>query len=82
MAHTITEDATDRRVAFELLKNELDHRLRLLVRVLDHVAAETPHIAHGDLHAELPALRFGPLAREHPLFEHMTFSFRHSPLQS
>ena len=31
MADTIAENATDRRVAFELLENELDHRLRLLV---------------------------------------------------
>ena len=75
MADTIAQDSADRRVAFALLENELDHRLRLLVRVLDHVASETPHLAHGNRHAEFPALRLGPFARKHPLFEHMTFGF-------
>jgi len=75
MADTIAQDSANRRVAFELLENELDHRLRLLVRILDHVAGETPHRAHGDLHTEFPALRLGPFARQHPLFEHMTFGF-------
>jgi len=79
MTDTIAEDPADRGLAFELLENKLDHRLRLLVRVLDHVAGETPDIAHGELHAEFPPLRFGPFAREHPLFEDMPFGFRHSP---
>jgi hypothetical protein len=44
VADTITEDPTNRGLAFELLKNELDHRLCLLVGILDHVAGETPDI--------------------------------------
>jgi len=35
---TIAQDSADRGLAFALLKNELDHRRRLLVGSLDHVA--------------------------------------------
>jgi hypothetical protein len=80
VADTIAQDAADRGLAFELLENELDHRLRLLIRVLHHVTGETPEIAHGELHAEFPPLRFGPFARQHPLFEDVSFGFRHRSL--
>jgi hypothetical protein len=79
MAHTIAEDPADRGLACARLENELEHRLRLLVGSLDHGAGETPERAHGELHAAFPPLRFGPFAREHPLFEDMPFGFRHSP---
>src|SRR5262249_59450702 len=80
VADTIAQDAADRGLACELLEQELDHRLRLLVRILDDVPGETPDIAPGELHAEFPPLRFGSFARQHPLFEDMPFSFRHRSL--
>jgi hypothetical protein len=82
VADTIAQDSAARGLAFELLKHELDHRLCLLVGSLDHITGETPDITHGELHAALPPLRFGPFARAHPLFEYMPFGFRHSPFQS
>ena len=81
VADTIAQDRADRGLAFELLENAVDHRLRLLVGILDDVAGETPDIAHGELHAECPPLRFGPFARKHPLLEYMPFGFRHSSFQ-
>jgi hypothetical protein len=82
VADTIAQDPTDRGLACELLENEVDHRLRLLVGILDDVTGETPDIAHGELHAEFPPLRFDPFARQHPLFEDVSFGFRHSSFQT
>src|SRR5262249_29916337 len=79
---TIAQDAADRGLACELLENELDHRLRLLVGILDDITGETPEIAMGALHAELPPLRFGSFTRQHPLFEDMPFRFRHRSLEA
>src|SRR5262249_52390233 len=82
MADTIAEDPTDGGLAFELLESEGDPRLGLLVGILDDVTGGTPDIPHGELHAEFPPLRFGPFARQHPLFEDMSFGFRHSSFET
>src|SRR5678815_3535825 len=64
----------DRAETLELLKNERDHRLRLLVRVFDHLARGPTHRAHRHPHAQFATLGFGPLARLHTAvsYTHLT----------
>src|SRR5439155_1856049 len=44
VADTIAQDVADRGLAFELLENEMDHRLHLLAAILYDVTSATPGI--------------------------------------
>jgi hypothetical protein len=82
MAHQIAQHAANGALAFELLKNEPQHRLRLFIGVFDHVAGETTDIAHGHLHPQFAPPGFGLLTGPQPLFEDVQFCLRHGPLES
>lgn len=81
VADQMLQYAVDGPAAFELLENQRDRRLRLLVGIADHLARRPPDIAHRHRHAQFAARRLGPLARHHPLLEHVQFRLRQGPLQ-